>query len=137
MGAAWVPSVELGAEHLPEEPVQPIPLVTAVERDQEEVRPRKRRQRLRRPRPAEHGVAQVARHPVEDGDVEQELLLLERLPAEELEPEVVGDEAVDARVRRLEHVVDGRLSGERDEVEARDPALAGRVERAAPPRDAP
>ena len=86
--------VEVGAQHVGEQVVVPVPLAVRVERDDEQVLPLQRLQRRPSARPAGHRVAQRPGQPVEHRGVEQEPAHALRQPVEHLVAEVVDDEPV-------------------------------------------
>ena len=71
-----------------------IPLAGTVKRHQEQVGALERLQRRRRAARLEHGVAERARHALENGGPGQEAQLVGRQAREELGAEVVGHETV-------------------------------------------
>ena len=86
--------VQLSPQHLAEQPVVAVALVGAVERDEQQVRPRQRGQRGGRARSAQHGVAERARQRVEHRRSQHELELLRREAGEDLVAEVVRHQPI-------------------------------------------
>ena len=117
-------SPELRPQQLLEEMVVAIPLAGAVKRHHEQVGALERLQRRRRAARVEHGVAERARHALENRGPGQEAQLVGRQAREELRAEVVGQETVVPPERG--HALDpgaARLGGQRRQVETGGPAL--------------
>ena len=123
-----LPALELGQQHVAKEIVVAIPLAVVVERDHEHVRLLEGREHLRRVGPAEHGVAERPRHPIENRRASEELDLLRFQVRELLHAQVLGDEAVVAGelIRPLRAL--RCLEREGGEIEPGRPALGPFVE---------
>ena len=87
-------TLELRAEQLPEETVVAIPVPVAVQRDDEQVRACERLQLRSRAARVQHGVAQRARHALENRGTGQEAEFVARQPREDLGAQILGDETV-------------------------------------------
>ena len=117
-------ALELGAQQLAEEMVIAVPLALAVERDHEAVRALEPLELICRSCRLEHRIAQRAAHALQHRRVLEEARLLRRQPGQELEAEVVGDEAVVAGdVRDARRARRPRPLRQRREVQAGGPAL--------------
>jgi hypothetical protein len=115
---------QLAAQEVAEQLVVAVPRPAAVQRDQEAVGSLERFEHARRVASFEHRVAQAAAHPVQDRCAREEAHLIGRQPREQLEPQVVGHEAVlAAEGLHLACCRAARPQRERGQVEARGPAL--------------
>ena len=124
VGRTGLAARELGSQQLAEQPVVPVPLVSIVERDEQQVRVFERLQHLGRSRRVEQGIAQRPAQAVDDRRARQELHLVRREAREHFGTQIVRHQAIVTRERETRGRFDAaRVQRERAEVQPDRPAL--------------